>query len=109
MIVYGTNAAESEGERGYFETRWSRYNSMPLAGFPIHTIGTSLDVVNQDIQRLIAEVAANPDKIYIIENVGIGKKTNLGVETMAPLFNPLKDTENVYFTKEYRDYYQSHS
>ena len=109
VIVYGTNAAETEGERGYFETRWSRYNSMPLAGFPIHTIGTSLDVVKQDIQRLIAEVEAHPDKIYIIENVGIGKKTNLGVETMAPLFESLKETENVYFVKEYRDYYQSHS
>ena len=109
VIVYGTNTAESEGERGYFETRWSRYNSNPLAGFPIHTIGTSLDVVKQDIQHLIAEVAANPDKIYLVEDVGIGKKTNLGVETMAPLFEPLKDTENVYFVKEYRDYYQSHS
>ena len=109
VIVYGTNAAESEGERGYFETRGSRYNRTPLAGFPIHTIGTSLDVVKQDIQRLIAEVEANPDKIFIVEDVGIGKKTNLGVETMAPLFEPLKDTENVYFVKEYRDYYQSHS
>ena len=109
VIVYGTNTAESEGERGYFETRWSRYNRTPLAGFPIHTIGTSLDVVKQDIQRLIAEVEANPDKIFIVEDVGIGKKTNLGVETMAPLFEPLKDTENVYFVKEYRDYYQSHS
>ena len=109
VIVYGSNAAESEGERGYFETRGSRYNRTPLAGFPIHTIGTSLDVVKQDIQRLITEVEAHPDKIYIVEDVGIGKKTNLGVETMAPLFEPLKDTVNVYFTKEYRDYYQSHS
>lgn len=109
VIVYGTNAAESEGERGYFETRWSRNNHIPHAGFPIHTIGTSLDVVKQDIQRLIAEVEANPNKIYLVEDVGIGKKTNLGVETMAPLFKPLKDTENVYFVKEYRDYYQSHS
>ena len=109
VIVYGTNAAESEGERGYFETRGSRNNRIPHAGFAIHTIGTSLDVVKQDVQRLVAEVAANPDKIYLVEDVGIGKKTNLGVETMAPLFEPLKDTENVYFTKEYRDYYQSHS
>lgn len=109
VIVYGTNAAESEGERGYFETRWSRNNHIPHAGFPIHTIGTSLDVVKHDIKSFIAEVEVNPDKIYLVEDVGIGKKTNLGVETMAPLFEPLKDTESVYFVKEYRDYYQSHS
>ena len=39
--------------------------------------------------------------------IGISKKTNLGVETMAPLFKPLTDVGNVYFVKEYWDYYQS--
>ncbi len=100
VVVYGTNAAETEGERGYFDTRASRYNRKPLAGFPIHTIGTSLDTVKKDIENLIAEVEANPDKIYLIEDVGIGKKSLIGLDVMAPLFEPLKDKENVYLHQD---------
>ena len=100
VLVYGTNAEESEGERGYFETRISRFTRKPLAGFPIHTIGTSIDIVKQDIRRLIAEVRANPDKIYLVQDVGLGKKSQIGLDVMAPLFKPLKDKENVYLYKD---------
>lgn len=100
VVVYGTNAEESEGERGYFETRTSRFTRMPLAGFPIHTIGTPIDTVKQDIRRLIAEVGANPDKIYLVQDVGLGKKSQIGLDVIAPLFEPLKDKENVYLYKD---------
>jgi ADP-ribosylglycohydrolase len=100
VVVYGTNAAETEGERGFFETRASGKNRNPLAGFPIHTIGTSIDTVKRDIQHLVAEVEANPDKIFLIEDVGIGKKSQIGLDVMAPLFEPLKDKENVYLHKD---------
>lgn len=109
VVVYGCNADDTNGEKGFHDTRFGRFNHRPLKGFPIHTIGTSMETIKQDVEALVTKVKAEPQTVFVIEDIGISKKTNLGVETMAPLFEPLKDTENVYFTKEYRDYYQSHS
>ena len=75
-------------------------------GFPIHVIGTSMEVVKKDVNELIAMVKNEPETSFIIENVGLSKKTNIGADTMAPIFAPLKDKENVYFVKEYWDYYK---
>lgn len=106
VVVYGCNADDTEGEKGFLDTHFSKlYNHNPMKGFPIHTIGTSMEVIKNDVQALIAKVKAEPEKTFIIEDVGIGKKTNLGVEVMAPLFAPLKDAENVFFVKEYWEYY----
>jgi len=109
VVVYGTNAAETEGERGYFETRQSRFTRVPLAGFPIHTIGNSIDTVKKDIQQLIDEVEANPDRIFLIEDVGIGKKSQIGLDMMAPLIEPLKDKENVYLYMDFWNRIHSNS
>ena len=105
VVVYGCNADDTEGEAGFHDTHFGKFNRRPLKGFPIHTIGTSMDVIKQDVKDLIAKVKAEPEKTFIIEDVGINKKSNIGVETMAPLFEPLKDAENVFFVKEYWEYY----
>ena len=107
IVVYGSNADDTDGEKGFSNTHVSRFNHYPLSGYPICTIGASMDVIKKDVEGLINKVLSQPQKTFLIENVGISKKTNLGVETMAPLFEPLKDVENVYFVKEYWDYYQS--
>ena len=65
-----------------------------------------MDVVERDVKELIERVDNEPGTTFVIENVGLSKKTNIGVETMAPLFEPLKDKENVYFVKEYWTYYK---
>lgn len=106
VVVYGCNADDTEGEGGYYNTHFGRYNRNPQKGFPIHTIGASMDVIEKDVQALIAKVEAEPEKTFVVENVGISKKTNLGIATMAPLFAPLKDAENVFFVKEYWEYYK---
>ena len=106
VVVYGCNADDTEGEKGFLDTHFSKlYNHHPMKGFPIHAIGTSMDVIKKDVKALIAKVKAEPEKTFVIEDVGISKKTNLGVEVVAPLFAPLKDMENVYFVKEYWEYY----
>ena len=106
VVVYGCNADDTEGEKGFLDTHFSKlYNHHPMKGFPIHAIGTSMDVIKKDVKALITKVKAEPEKTFVIEDVGISKKTNLGVEVMAPLFTPLKDMENVYFVKEYWAYY----
>ena len=107
IVVYGSNADDTDGEKGFSSTHISRFNHYPLSGYPIYTMGASIDMIKKDVEGLINKVLSQPQKTFVIENVGISKKTNLGVETMAPLFEPLKDVENVYFGKEYWDYYQS--
>jgi len=100
VVVCGTNADETVGERGFEFTRRGRWCRHPLASFPVHTIGTTVDTVKSDIQRLLAEVDANPDKIFLVQDVGLGKKSQIGLDVMAPLFAPFKDKENVYLYKD---------
>ena len=106
IVVYGCNADDTVGEKGFDDTHFGRYNHHPNKGFPIHTIGTTMDVIKKDVKDLIAKVKAEPETTFVIEDVGIGKKTNLGVEVMAPLFEPLKNMDNVFFVKEYWEYYK---
>ena len=107
VVVYGCNADDTEGEKGFHDTHFGKFNRRPLKGFPIHTIGTSMEVIKKDVEALIAKVKADPETTFIVEDVGINKKSNRGVEVMAPLFEPLKDAENVYFVKEYWEYYNA--
>ena len=107
VVVYGCNADDTEGEKGFHNTHFGKFNRNPQKGFPIHTIGTSMEVIEKDVEALIAKVKAEPEATFVIEDVGISKKTNLGVEMMAPLFEPLKGVENVFFVKEYWDFYNA--
>lgn len=96
-----------EFEKGFSNTHPNGFSHLPLQkGFPIHVIGTSMEVVKKDVKDLIAKVKNEPETTFIIENVGLSKKINIGAETMAPIFAPLKDKENVYFVKDYWDYYK---
>ena len=107
VVVYGCNADDTDGEKGFSNTHPNGFSHLPLQkGFPIHVIGTSMDVVKKDVKELMAKVKDEPEATFIIENVGLSKKTNLGVETMAPLFESLKDKENVYYVKDYWNYYK---
>lgn len=105
VVVYGSNADDTVGETGHDCTHLSKYCHHPLSGFPIHIIGTPMETVQRDVQELIARVEREPETTFLIMNIGLGKKTNLGIEAVAPLFAPLKDKENVYFVQAYWDYY----
>ena len=106
VVVYGCNADDTDGEKGFSNTHPNRFSHLPIQkGFPIHVIGTSMEAVKKDVNDLIVKVKNEPETTFIIENVGLSKKTTIGAETMAPLFAPLKDNENVYFVKEYWEYY----
>jgi len=106
IVVYGCNADETEGEKGFGETRTrSRFNRFPKEGYPIHTIGTPFETVRADVEGLIAHVNRHPEKIFLIEDFGIGKKSNLGIDRMASLLRPLADKENVFMNVAYRVYF----
>lgn len=101
VVVYASNADDTEGEKGFSDTHGSKYCHHPLSGYPIHIIGTQMETVQHDVQELIARVEREPETTFLIMNIGLGKKANVGIDVMAPLFAPLKDKANVYFTKEY--------
>lgn len=105
IVVYGTNAEDNNGEEGYYDTHWSPKNKKVLKGFPIHTIGCNINDIKNDIKNLIKEIDSNPQKTYLIRRVGLSEKSNIGINTIAPLFAPLLAKENVYFPKAYWDYY----
>lgn len=107
VVVYGCNEDCTNGEAGFSNTHPSRYQPKPLKGFPIHVIGTTMDVIKKDVKTLIAKVKSEPQTTFVVEDVGISKKSRIGIEKMAPLFMPLVEKENVYFTKEYWDFFNS--
>lgn len=107
IVVYASNADDTEGEKGFSNTHYSRFTRLPLSGFPIRIIGTPMETVQRDVKELIVRVAREPETTFLIENIGLGKKANLGINMMAPLFAPLKDKQNVYFVQEYWNYFKS--
>jgi hypothetical protein len=104
IVVYGCNSDDTEGEKGYFDTRTTRFNRIPKKGYPIHTIGTSMKTIKSEINTLIEQIKADPTSTYIIENVGISEKSGYSVETIVPLFKPLMNLDNVYMIAEFWDY-----
>ena len=56
VVVYGSNADDTEGEKGFSNTHYSRFCRIPLKGFPIRVIDTSMEVVKQDVKALIKKV-----------------------------------------------------
>lgn len=105
VVVYGSNADDTEGEKGFSNTHYSRFCHIPLMGFPVRVIGTTMEQTKQDVQVLIGKVEAEPETTFLVEDVGLSKKSNLGIGTMGPLFAPLKGKENVYFTQKYWAYF----
>lgn len=108
VVVYGSNADDTEGEKGFSNTHYSRFCRLPLKGFPVRVIGTTTDMMKQDVQALLGKVENEPETIFLVEDIGLSKKSNLGIETMGSLFAQLKNRENVYFTQEYWDFFNRH-
>lgn len=107
VVVYGCDLEDKKGEKGSSNTHYNRGNLRILKGFQIHTIGTTMDVIKKDVESLIAKVNNEPQKTFIVGDVGISALSNFGIEKMASLFKPLVDKKNVYFTEEYWDYFNS--
>ena len=104
VIVYGANIDDSINAKGRYE---ARLHKKDRKGFPIRVVGTPIEILKEDVDKLIASVDENPEKLFYIFDVGINEP-NRGVELMARLFEPLKDKDNVYLWKDFWDYYNSY-
>lgn len=97
VVVYGSG--DSDDENGKVETVASRFNPRPQLGYPIQTIGRSLDEIKASVATFIEYAKQNPDLRFHIRKVGYDK-AGYTVEQIATLFNNAKDVTNILLPKE---------
>lgn len=97
VVVYGSG--ENTNEKGGDEAKKSRYNPLPLIGYPIPTIGKTLAEIGKNIASFIEYAKQNPHLRFHIRKVGYDK-AGYTVEQIAPLFNCAKDVANILLPKE---------
>ena len=97
VVVYGSG--ENTNEKGGDEAKKSRYNPLPLIGYPIPTIGKSLEEISKNIASFIEYAKQHPELRFHIRKVGYDK-AGYTVEQIAPLFNCAKEVKNILLPKE---------
>lgn len=97
VVVYGSG--ENTNEKGGDEAKKSRYNPLPLIGYPIPTIGKSLEEISKNIASFIEYAKQHPELRFHIRKVGYDK-AGYTIEQIAPLFKGAKDVVNILLPKE---------
>ena len=97
VVVYGSG--EKNNEKGGDEAKKSRYNPLPLIGYPIPTIGKTLDEIKDNVNTFIEYAKQHPELRFHIRKVGYDK-AGYKIEQIAPLFNGAKDVKNILLPKE---------
>lgn len=97
VVVYGSG--DNDNEQGRFETVSSRFNPRPRIGYPIPTIGKSLEEIEDGIDTFINYANQHPEMRFHIRKVGYDK-AGYTIEQIAPLFNESKDVKNILLPKE---------
>ena len=96
-VVYGSG--DESDENGKTETVASRFNQRPRLGYPIPTIGKSLDEIKAGVATFIEYAKQNPYMRFHVRKVGYDK-AGYTVEQIAPLFSDAKDVTNILLPKE---------
>ena len=97
MIVYG--GGKKMNESGFFDTKYSQQNRYPKKGYPIPTIGKTLEEISESIASFFEYAKQHPELRFHIRKVGYDK-AGYKIEQIAPLFNGAKDVKNILLPKE---------
>ena len=97
VVVYGSG--EKNNEKGGDEAKKSRYNPLPLIGYPIPTIGKTLAEIKDNVNSFIDYAKQHPELRFHIRKVGYDK-AGYKVKQIAPLFKGAKDVKNILLPKE---------
>ena len=97
VVVYGSG--EKNNEKGGDEAKKSRYNPLPLIGYPIPTIGKTLAEIKDNVNTFIEYAKQHPELRFHIRKVGYDK-AGYTLEQIAPLFKGAKDVKNILLPKE---------
>ena len=98
-IVYGDAPAGVNGEEGKMETILSRFNHHPAQGYPIMTVGASLEDIRSGVDGFLAHAKAHPGTRFHVRRVGYDK-AGYSVPQIAPLFKDALELENVLLPAE---------
>lgn len=96
-VVYGSG--DNDDEQGKVETVASRFNTRPQIGYPIPTIGKTLNEISESIAKFIDYAKQNPYMRFHVRKVGYDK-AGYTVEQIAPIFNNAKDVTNILLPKD---------
>lgn len=97
VVVYGSG--EKNNEKGGDEAKKSRYNPLPLIGYPIPTIGKTLAEIKDNVNTFIEYAKQHPELRFHTRKVGYDK-AGYTLEQIATLFNNAKDVTNILLPKE---------
>lgn len=92
IVVFGHG--DEQYESGGHEVYPSRINRRPHKGYPIPTIGKSLEEISSGINTFISYAAAHPELRFHVRKVGYDK-AGYSVDQIAPLFARAKELKNV--------------
>lgn len=98
-VVYGSDEGGNDHEDGHFEVIGSRMNHHPKKGYPIPTVGKTLDEVSDGVKAFIAHAKANPDITFHVRKVGYDK-AGFPVGDIAPLFQEALNQPNILLPEE---------
>ena len=98
-IVYGDAPAGENGEEGKMETILSRFNHHPAQGYPIMTVGASLEDIRSGVDGFLAYTKTHPGTRFHVRKVGYDK-AGYSARQIAPLFKGALEMENVLLPAE---------
>lgn len=93
IIVYGQDEKGEKNEDGNWEV-FGKSNYHKKQGYPIPTIGKSLDEIQEGVKKFIEVAKANPDNRYIVHKVGY-HKTDYTLQQIAPFFKEAVGMKNI--------------
>lgn len=98
-IVYGEASDGLNSEEGKVETLPSRFNHFPKEGYPILTVGRSLEEIQTGVAEFIQYAKANPGKRFIVRKVGY-HRAGYTIQQIAPMFKEAVGLKNVLLPEE---------
>lgn len=97
VIVYGSG--ESENEKGYKETVRSGFNKYPRPGYPIPSVGKSLEEIGSSITKFVEYAKNNQELRFHVRPVGYDL-AGYTAEQIAVLFKDAVSVRNILLPKE---------
>ena len=98
IIVYGQDEKGEKNEDGNWEV-FGKSNYHKKQGYPIPTIGKSLDEIQESVKKFIEEAKEHPEDRYIVHKVGY-HKAGYTVQQIAPFFKDTIGLKNVLLPED---------
>lgn len=97
VVIYGTNADETEGEKAFHLTRPSRFRRHYNQGYPIHVIGNDMERIKTEIDVLRRKCKDQFNVRWHLHEIGIETGV-LTPDQFRELFSWAMDLDNVLVT-----------